>query len=200
LQASYGQIWTIVGQYWSNTTNVSTKFFYIRSASSELGVGYSATAAKGSFRASGTKGLSTNASIDYPATGNYIDRFSESRFRYGKFYVSCSQGGTVPPITYYEARPYQWTGGAQVVSPGWTPSFDPDNCAPYLTGSVFTKESTWAITWTDGVNIDAAIGIDLSTRTGYSAGAKIQMGFNRARRVCGTNGPSTGEAAILINA
>jgi hypothetical protein len=188
LLKDYGPAWTLVGQHYNSTNHVSTVFYYISSATSELGVAYSASGKVGTYKQSGTTARSTNISIAFPAVGDFADRYRYSRFSYGQYYVSCSQGGTVPPLTSYEARPYQFRGGSRSLQPGRTPPFNAAYCDPYERGTIAMIDRTTSVTWMGGVETAGFIGIGMSARTGYSAGAKVQFGFNQDRRLCGSRG------------
>lgn len=73
------------------------------------------------------------------------------------------------------------------------------NCASFIPGSIFTKTTTLAVEWTDGLDIAATLGIDLSTQTGYSSTASAVFHFYDVRRdLCGTTGKPGGSAGQLV--
>jgi hypothetical protein len=57
-----------------------------------------------------------------------------------------------------------------------------------VAGSTFNKQTGTAVTFTNGLEISGVIGIDLSTRTGFSRETRIVHEFFRAGQICGTNG------------
>lgn len=61
-------------------------------------------------------------------------------------------------------------------------------CVPEAAGSPFTKTTTAATTWTNGTHLGPVIGIDLSSKTGYSSESAVHFLFTANGRLCGTNG------------
>jgi hypothetical protein len=197
LIGNYGLRWVTVGQHYNNTSQVWTDFLYMRSATSSLGVGVSYDGAKfGTFSSSGTVAKSSTLSIDYPAVGNYQSRYRDTQFKYGQYRIGCTSSGGVP-YTYYQARPNGFAGGATSYSPGRGPAKTAAFCTLYQAGSTVTVERSKAVTWNNGVEISAALGIDLSSVTGYSAGAQLRYTFNYGRELCGEKDVPAGNPSQL---
>lgn len=181
-QADYGPRWVRVGQLYSTATSgFSASFAYSTSATSSLGVGYSLTGAYGSFSQSGTTSNSSTASVGFGALNTSGGRGYSTQFRYGRYYgTGCSPSN----VFYYQARSTGFVSGASTASLT-VPSAG--YCTSYGAGSSFTKSTTNAVTWSDGVNITSVIGVNLSAKTGYSTTAKASFSFSSARRLCGTS-------------
>lgn len=60
-------------------------------------------------------------------------------------------------------------------------------CARYLPGSYHAKETGYARTWAGGAKLASTIGINLSTRTGYSTASTVKFDFmTSGKAMCGT--------------
>ena len=68
-------------------------------------------------------------------------------------------------------------------------------CAYMASGTSFTKSLSTAVTWSNGAKLGSAIGIDLSSRTGFATDAKLTYSFSATRKLCGTNGYPGGSGA-----
>ncbi len=200
LLASY-PVWGIVGQLYSTTTGATGDFQYASGATSELGVGVSLSGAAGSFSSAGTTALSSSTLIDFPtqSAGSTWKSYMKTQWKYGKFKdvtTTCSK--VCASTTQYSARPYSFLGGSQVATAGSVPTTSPSNCTSYAGGSQATIQSGSAITWTNGVSMTGSpagkvdIGIDLSSKTGYSTSASLRYVFSSTRHLCGVGGPPTG--------
>ncbi len=88
---------------------------------------------------------------------------------------------------YYEERPISYAGGTDIVNVG-LPAVSSSYCVPEAAGSPFTKTTTAATTWTNGTHLGPVIGIDLSSKTGYSSESAVHFLFTANGRLCGTNG------------
>jgi hypothetical protein len=182
LISTYSPVWVIVGQNYSTTAYASANYQYYKDATSSLGVGTSATGKYGSFKASGTASRSSSSSVDFPTTKGAVSRYHLTKYQYALYQLTCIIPGGVP-LQHYEVRPYKYVSGSQertvdAVSAGY--------CATFAKGSKFTAEKTASITWTDGADMSAVVGIDFSAQTGYTTKARIQWAFTATRRLCGT--------------
>ncbi|GAA4393436.1 hypothetical protein GCM10023153_13420 [Ornithinibacter aureus] len=187
-KGSLGSRTVWVGGTYSTTSGVTGDLVYVRGADSALGVGVSVTGKYGSFKASGTASVSTSDTINFPSsTGR---RHYYTNFEYGKYLVGCT--GSMK----YIARPRSYIGGSSV----WTPSTVPtaNYCTSYVNGTTVTKNRTTAYQNTAGVDISAAIGLDLSSRTGYQTDAAVTYKFTATRRLCGVTGYPGGTPSRLV--
>lgn len=190
-------VWDLVGQVYHGVGGVPTTFTYSDSSYSELGVAVSASGEYGSFKAEGTQGQSSTGEVGYPEVTGDNDKYFYTKFRYGKFYQYCvTVSGYI--TRKYWVEPTKWIGGSDEATPASLPSTPQANCVDFLRGSTFTKNTTKSVTWTNGLNISNHIGLDLSTRTGYSSNAKVFFDFNESRNLCGTGDVPGGTPYQLV--
>lgn len=192
---NYGPGWDIVGQTYSTTTGVTHQFVYTSGSSSSLGEGFSLSGAYGSFSASGTTGVGSTGSETYPVQGNGQYAYYETEFTFEKFRRTCINPRQ-PTTVDYLAKAVSWAAGAQIQRPSGAPAAG--YCVSQLAGSVFRKESTTAITWTNGFSVGGFVGINLSTDTGYSTSASVEYSFSAQRHLCGTGGYPGGTPYQLV--
>lgn len=182
LLKSYKPRWTLVGQHYSTTRDVTSNFVYSLGADSELGVGVSSTGKFGSFHASGTTTKSSSGTVTFKPVKGATSAYRLTKFKYGKFLIVCV--GAFGIITrHYEARATRWVSGAKTLFSG---PIKARFCTTFEKGSKFAKRNTRAVRWTNGVDISGAIGIDLSARTGYSRDAVVRFAFHRKHHLCGS--------------
>ncbi len=189
-KADLGDRGVWVGGHYSNKSSISHDLTYSRGATSTLGVGVSSSGAFGSYKASGTATASSTAEEGYPSsTGRQHDY---TNFDYGKYAVTCDG----IPISY-TVRVRYFSGGAWTYAPTSSPTAT--YCVYQEKGSHFTISSTSAYSYASGADTSGAIGIDLSSQTGYSSTAKISFSFNSNSNLCGTNAkPGQGTARRLV--
>jgi hypothetical protein len=90
LVTSWGPIFANVAGVYVATGQVTGSFSYTAGATSELGVGVSASGAYGSFSASGSSGASSTLTQSYPTTPALTNRYMQANFLWGKFHVAGS--------------------------------------------------------------------------------------------------------------
>lgn len=186
-EADYAPAWDLVGQLYISTTGATGTFTYTTGSSSTLGVGVSNSGMFGSFNASGTSTKSSTTTIGFPTVTSNQGRYFDTQFRYSRFGVSyCWPPGCT--VFQHSARATAFIGGTRtrsVTAPSAT------YCTSYQAGSSFTKESSTAVTWSNGFEGAGIIGINLSSRTGYTSQAKVYFYFSSTRQLCGTSGYPT---------
>lgn len=163
------------------TTDVDHTFVYEYGAASSLGVGFSFNDVQGSWSEAGTASQSSTAQVTYPTYGNGQGVYYETEFVYGLFQDEDACSG-------WDAQPTGYAGGAITSVSDQAPGTVKAHCVVQQPNSTFTKTTTLAVEWTDGLNIAAALGIDLSTQTGYSSTASVVFRFHALRDLCGTDG------------
>ena len=157
------------------------------------------TGAVGGWTMSGTNGIDSTMTIDFPqqpSTSTWKKYFS-SQWIYGKYkdvFSTCVKGYCTTDSIQYGARPYRFNGGAIVSEASSVPTItNPQFCAPFVANSGVTADYGSSITWSNGVSIAQYLGIDLSSKTGYTTSAKNAYKFTKAVHLCGTGGvPSQG--------
>lgn len=196
LAQDHGPKWTLVGQTYNAASYVESEYTYIKTASSSLGVGVSATGKAGTFKASGTTTRTTTVTQEYGKAGHHAKRYFDTMFRYGTFRHDCYDSGSGYQWTTYSARNTGYVGGTRIRKLDFYPGAT--HCVPQAAGTKFIKDETRAQTWTDGVEFPG-MGMDFSTTTGYTSTAKIsyRIGpFNRS--VCGLHGDPGGAARVVV--
>jgi hypothetical protein len=107
---------------------------------------------------------------------------------------------------FWLIRSVGWFGGASTVHPKSAPGTTAGNCAPQEKGSDFDADFGTAVEWSSGYELSASLGLkganlkasfNGSARTGYDANAFMYFKFHQAGYMCGTNGPPS-SAAILV--
>lgn len=179
LRATWNLILDTIGEVYTGP-NTNGDLQYISGSSSTLGVGVSATGTYGSWSASGTNSASSTTTIDYPTQS--VNRLTVFRTNFGwqKWETQCAGQST------FAARAFQFQGGTSQYTAASAPSAT--YCTNYLDNSIFTKDSATAITFSNGAKIGVYIGLDLSTRTGFTTSTKIKFTFVNAGKLCGSNG------------
>ncbi len=191
----YSPAWALVGQLYISTTGVSGLFTYQNGASSSLGVGVSATGGFGSFSSSGTSSQSSSASITFPTVTSNQGRYFDTQFVHGLYEVHPCAPTSCPAILNYETRVSSFAGGSQVRSASAPTA---NLCVSFAAGSSFTKNTSTAVAWSNGLSMAPAIGLNLSSQTGYSTSASVAFSFSSARRLCGTNDYPGGTPRQLV--
>lgn len=170
-----------VGGTYVKATGVTADLAYNNGASSSLGMGVSTSGKYGSFSASGTRSVASNGSVDFPTNTGFQHDYTQ--FRYGKYGYSCDSS---PGFRKYNVQARYWVGGATTYAPSLSPTAN--YCMPYQAGAKATQETSTAYEFSTGADISGAIGIDLSSRSGYSKAVKTVFTFKSTRKLCGTNG------------
>jgi hypothetical protein len=183
LQQDLGARWVIVGQHYAITDMVQVNFTYRAGSSSALGVGWSLNGEYGGFKLSGTNAKASYSEIGFAPAGHWARGVRRTAFRYGKFFHYCvGQAGAA--VHWYEVRAINHVGGAQSIYGSWYP--DANYCLPYEARSGQKLERTLSLEWSAGADVSAAIGMDLSARTGYSTVTTTHYIIGPLqRRLCG---------------
>ncbi|WP_353647622.1 hypothetical protein ABLG96_11995 [Nakamurella sp. A5-74] len=195
----YGARLAAVGErYTTGPVVANTDFQYVQGATSGTSVGLSSSGSFGTFKASGSTTVTATSEVDF--TTKDVSTVDRTYFHWQKYYVNCSYEGGGPGgvyyETHYEARP-TYAGGSSSVSVG-LPSGQ-RYCVRQDSGSTFIRDSSTAITWSNGVNTGPAFGLDLSVTTGYTSKAKVSFKMKRNGHICGTNGFPGETPAQLIS-
>lgn len=184
--ADLGSRKVIVGSSYANAGSTTGTFTYSSGASSTIGVGYSVSGSKGSYSQSGTSSTSSNGSVGFGTrSGGYS---YATYFKFGKYGEYCYPVGSKKTAESYYAfkvRPSSYAGGGTVNS-STTPTAT--KCTDFGGGTIITRNSNSANTWSSGADLNAVIGINLSSKTGYTSTAKLSYKNNGStKKICGTN-------------
>lgn len=194
--ASLGQRSHIVGSFTSTTGAPYAAYFTFSSSStSTIGIGVSYSGANGSFHQSGTKTVKSSGSTGFSPFSGTGGRTYKTQYAWSKYRLhSCSPG----PITWYEARADYWAGGA--TGGRFTKVVAYTQCVPQERNSWFTKSTNSAYTYANGAAVKGAgLGVDLSTRTGYSSATSIKIHPTGSKpAVCGNGGLPQSAAGRLL--
>ena len=191
-KSSLGPVWVSVG-YGYIASGATMKFSYTSGASSQVGVGISASGIAGTFTASGTSSVSSTATVTFPSTNGF--KVWKTQFVYGKYNTLCIVGAFVVD-DYYTAVADSYAGGTSVQTVTGYPTAN--YCNSYVSGSSFTKSTTAAYTSSVGAATSSLLGVNLSATTGYSSAAKLTFTSTAARSICGTTGYPGGSPSRLV--
>lgn len=191
LVSDLGQRSVWVGGTYVTTTGVTADLIYNASSSSTLGVGVSTGGSYGSFSASGSVSKSSSGTVNFAAHSSRQHAYTY--FVYGKFGYWCDSR---PGYYEYKVMARSWAGGSSVYTPSSAPTAS--YCTPNSAGSSFAKTTSTAYTFGTGADVSGAIGIDLSSRTGYSTQTQATFKFTYARKLCGTNALPGGSPGRLV--
>ncbi|MDT3329453.1 hypothetical protein Q9S78_02110 [Microbacterium sp. KSW-18] len=160
----------------------TVSFNYKSGASTSLGISTSASGVAGTFTSGGTQSMSSDEAQGFPATdgGNIF----KTKFRYGMWKNQCS-GQPWGNILIYQVKPKNFEGGSIVTSAS-IPSAT--YCVPQVKGADYTQNKSTAYESSVGVASAPQIGINMSSRTGYSNAASLHFVWKKAGKLCGTNG------------
>jgi hypothetical protein len=170
-------------------------FTYSQGASTTIGVAVSATGTYGSFSASGSGTTTAGASQGFPATDGY--KILSTKFRFGKWKLECS-GYPHGDFLQYRSGVKNFEGGSLIRSVSSPPSTPAAYCIPQAKGADWMKDETTAYESSGGAQVSSAIGINLSSRTGYSTKASLLYVWKKAGKLCGTNATPVNGAKRLV--
>lgn len=185
---------TTVGRLSAQTNLYTGKYTYTSGVTNTLGAGTSGSGAYGSWSASGTRTVTSDASLGFNGVSTTGTASFRTEFRYGKYYgTGCSPSG----VFYYKAYPSEWIGSVITETNSTSPSAT--YCASVTNGNTLTQAKSTATTVTGGVTSSAALGINLNSQAGWSNEAKMSVTLKKNGSVCGVNGyPVTGSPGRLV--
>jgi hypothetical protein len=182
--ATYNGRVGVIGEVYSGPHSTAD-FQYANGSGSTLGVAFDSPGLPVNFSASGTTGISSSGTIDYPTqAANKLTVF-ETTFGYQnikrQIYGSagCIQQGN-------QVRPYRWDGAVLSYTAAAAPSVI--DCQPVsIVPSTLTKDKANAITFSNGLKISSVLGIDLSLKTGFNTSTRIIHRFTSVGSLCGSD-------------
>jgi hypothetical protein len=180
---TYNDQWHTNGEVYPGP-NATGQFNYIVGSSATLGVGYSVNGTYGSFSQSGTLTTSSSVTTTYPQAFANQYQVTETSWQYKKFAIYNWYEFYGCLLDYYSVRPTAYWAGSRVHYIGGPP-FSPQGCAPQTAGVTQTKDMAAAVTFTNGVDLQAAIGLSVSSQTGFNQQTKTTYTFGPPGSLCG---------------
>lgn len=174
---NYGPRGVVLDATYSNVSGVKMGYTYSNGQSSSLGIGFSTNGS--TWGTQGTMSRSSTVSETYASQYGPAGTKYHTEFVYKEFRQVCTWGNN------YYAEPTSFAGGA------WTTSASSPTanyCVWQQKNSVFKEYKSSANTWSGGVSMSGAIGINLSSHTGYSTSSMLKYTFSVGHHLCGTNG------------
>ena len=192
---SYPSIDVVVGRMYSSTSGIAGSFVLKNNAETTLGVGVSVSGKYGEYKQNGTTTIKIDDSYTWEKKTLTGGRQFRTDFRYGEFANWCYPiaGSHKKQVYSHTVRPTKWEGGGSYGSEA-VPTVANSHCRPFAAKSSQAKTTTNASSTSGGVKISHIVGVNLSSKAGYSstATAKIYNGSSAQKKLCGTNGtPST---------
>jgi hypothetical protein len=194
---------TVVGELNNAYRDTRSSFTYGRSADSDIGVAVAFVGGNFSIEGSTHVSNSSGARITHPARGPYA-KLVLSSFTYGKYRLDYHpDSGRCKRQDKVRVRAERWNGGVYTQpSPGRTLRVCGRHAPPYYGGDEFQRDSSSAVTWSNGVTV---FGIGLSVRSGFSRFVQTLFHFGGSRRkrhvLCGDGGlPATTAYRIFSGA
>ncbi len=199
LVASYPGIDVRVGATFGLSATSKAKFTYTSTAESTLGVGTSVTGSSGSWSASGTLSKSSASTTTFAQTVGRKFTGYTTNFTYGKYDQLCHDlsGGAEYHVNYF-FQPIKHDGGGSPVTLATVPTAT--HCVDLGAGAAWSTTTATATTFSTGAAVSSVIGINLSSRTGYTTKAKITYtnSATTAKGLCGSNTTPNGAAAVIL--
>src|SRR5712691_2042439 len=181
-----GKRWVVVGLTSSKVTGVTMHFVYGKDQSSTLGVGFSVTGGKGSYKLDGHRAVTESGSAGFPFQKNKITALYKTKFTYWKFLVVCIG---------YKVSPTKWDAGTEIGHEGVPKA---THCVGFAAGSTFAKDTTTAWTFSAGVDLGTVIALNLSVQTGYDTTASLNYTVANHTFLCGKNDSPGGTPGLVV--
>jgi hypothetical protein len=184
----FGPRWVSVGGLYDLMPNGQMQETYSAGASTTIGVGISIAGDVGSFSLAGTFTQTTSTTEPFkPVTGKIVNE--QTPYTFGE-YTLCG--------VMAQVQPEVWVLGSHVKN---TTAPLIDKCSKFLPqGSVITRKSGTAGTFTAGVDLKKEIGIKLSAQSGYNQNVQIKYTFQTGGGyLCGSNNYASASRWIIMS-
>jgi hypothetical protein len=186
-----------VGEVQIAANGIRGRFIYEAGASSRLGVGVSFSGATGGFSQQGHISRSSTLQATSSWYKGTTRQAQDTEFRYSRECIAASDlNGNL--YHWYEVFAANHAGGRypRTVSQPSTPL---SYCVFYPKGDYAKHTGSTAHTWTSGAKLNTVIGIDLSSRTGFTNSATVHFHMqDSSGRLCGTHGDPGGTPRRLV--
>ncbi len=179
LNTDDGQKWTTLEGLWSTISGVRKFLTYSTNASSSVSIAISTTDGNWTTANTGTTKVTlTGGSQSFPEITGKTSRLGQTEMEVGLF-NTCQVSAEVATF------PFAVNGGTKYVK-----SAPPKAkfCVAELKNSKLIMNRTQSVTFADGINLKAAIGLNLSTLTGYTKVATIKYVYTADGFACGIKG------------
>jgi hypothetical protein len=183
----FGPRWVSVGGLYDLMPNGQMKETYSAGASTTMGIGISIPGESGSFSVGGTFTQTASTSEPFKAvTGKIVNQ--QTPYTFGEYLV-CFMSQVQPEV---------WVLGSHLQN---TTAPLIDKCSTFLPqGTMITRQSGTAGTFSAGVSIAKDIGIDLSAQSGYNRNVKIKYTFQAGGGyLCGSNNYASASRWVIMS-
>jgi hypothetical protein len=191
--------WTDIGETYSNMSPVTMGFYYGFGQQSELDVGLEFPVGQGYQGPGGYLGgyfdagyqisVSSDISMPYKNSKNYVNTNYQTLFQYQAYDNACGNG-EILPNNFVGSQRYQHITSPDIEADG--------TCVWYPGPGPYGFGNSKAGTFTLGVNISFVIGVDLASQTGYDNAAQSSYYLPKGGYLCGTTGPAGGGHQGLV--
>ena len=175
---TYPAQWVNVGHVLIKSNSITGKYTFSYGASTTIGAAISTSGDYGTYSASGTVSRGATSTVSFPQFSDVKLRYMDTQFVFSKY--RCYFG-----FWYYCVRASGFAGGAQISRLCSVPSGG--YVTSYVAGSSFTRDSATANTESYGARVASIIGINLSSRSGYTSSSKLTYTFSQNGYVFGEN-------------
>jgi hypothetical protein len=173
----------VVGLVSSRVKRVKASFNYSNGQSSSLGVGFDPPS--GGWSQSGTSSVTEGSTEGFPGQQGQHTTLDKTYFKYEK-YITCLG---------FLAKATEYAGGEKIGSEGAPGA---KKCVPQPKGSTFSRTTSRASAFSTGVGIASALGINLSSQTGWDSQGSLSFSFPTRAFLCGKNDDPGGRAPGVI--
>lgn len=183
LSATYPEVPAQVGGTFVHAAGATSSFRFSSGATGTFGVGISGEGRFGTYAAGGTSTLTSDFSINFPTTTQGA-RFHQAYVVPKKLRTTCLTPDGVPYTSWYEVRATSYAGGGSTVKGSTFKTLK--YCTKLEKGHVWEKNTTTAITWSGGLQTGRVIGVNLSSRSGFTNESRLIVNpGSKNRRICG---------------
>jgi hypothetical protein len=185
----------------STKAGVSAKVYHEKSRTATVGYGASTTGAASGYKVSGTQSITIGTTNDFAKeTGSFSSKyfFQEKYVVLRKYVIGDGTGWKPVAQNQWKVQPSGTTTGGFATKNHPVPSATA--CGTYSAGShVFsTKQAT---TFSAGVSLAGAVGIDFSSKSGRTTGQKVTFSYGGSGvfKICGVNNyPGNDNTGALV--
>ncbi|GAB4086933.1 hypothetical protein GCM10028784_35630 [Myceligenerans cantabricum] len=191
--AHLGDRWVNVGNLFAQKGLGKVRWEYSTGAESSLGVGVSATGKFGTFSRSGTITRERRVNMGWGWYKAPRWRYLDTQYSYGKY---CTTTRSPGPSFKFTVKAIKHRGGDRQRKLNGFPSYLTE-CKPRSAGANGSVYESNAVTWNTGAKLDAKIGLDLTSSTGFRRSAEFHYDFAKKGRLCGKDDVPAGRPRVV---